>query len=87
MYANYYVILSQISKHAVDLPFGKFNPEDLHTYPPKLVCRLIPERDIPATCTLLLTGFNEDVRVSFELEVLQEAQIKVDTKELQVRLN
>ena len=77
------VIFLQISKRAVDLPFEEFKPEDLHTYPPKIVCRFNPEGDIPTTCTLSVTGFNEDVRVSFGLEALQ-SQITVDTKELQV---
>ena len=76
----------QISKRGVDSPENSnFKPEELHNYPPRIVCRFNPEDHTPprTTCTLSFTGFDEEVEFSVLL-MAPKAQRHVDTKILQV---
>ena len=44
-------------------------PEELHSYPPKIVCRFTPTAKAPqkTTCTLTLLGLDRPVTVSIPL--------------------
>ena len=75
----------QISKRGVDYPeTGNFKPEELHDYPPRIVCRFYPEDHTPqrTTCTLSFTGFDEEVE--FNVLLMAPAQRQVETRILQV---
>ena len=73
----------QISKESVDLPVtGNFKPEELHSYPPRMVCQFFPEQGaVSTTCTLALKGFDRPVSVDMALLI---ARPTVDTTEMQV---
>ncbi len=73
----------QISQDEVDLPvIGQFLPEELHCYPPRIVCRFFPEQGaVSTTCTLSLHGFDKSVRVDMALLTPQRS---VDTRQLKV---
>ena len=47
----------------------KVKPEDLHHYPPKIVCRFVPTSKAPkeTSCTLNLLGLDEPVSASIPL--------------------
>ncbi|XP_064384748.1 uncharacterized protein LOC135333670 isoform X2 [Halichondria panicea] len=71
-----------ISQEEVDLPvIGKFSPEELQCYPPRIVCRFFPEQGAVSctTCTLSLYGFDKPVSVDMALLTPQRS---VDTKQL-----
>ncbi|XP_064389780.1 uncharacterized protein LOC135337741 isoform X5 [Halichondria panicea] len=74
-----------ISHREVDQPeVEKFRPEDLHNYPPRIICRLFPEENAPkrTTCTISLSGLLPQV----EFHVLLKAptpKVAVDTTKLQ----
>ena len=75
----------QISKDSVDLPItGSFKPEELHTYPPRMVCQFYPEQGaMSTTCTLTLHGFDKLVNVDIAL-LISKPQVTLDTNKLQV---
>ena len=79
-----FTLIVQIRKDSVDLPItGNFDPEELHSYPPKMVCRYFPERGaVSTTSTLALHGFDRPVSTDMALLVPEPAA--VDTTELQV---
>ena len=63
---------------------GNFKPEELHSYPPRMVCRFFPEQGaVSTTCTLALDGFDRPVSVDMAL-LIAEHQVTVNTTELQV---
>ena len=63
---------------------GNFKPEELHSYPPRMVCRFFPEQGaVSTTCTLALDGFDRPVSVDMAL-LIAKPQVTVDTTELQV---
>ena len=63
---------------------GNFKPEELHSYPPRMVCRFFPEQGaVSTTCTLELDGFDRPVSVDMAL-LIAKPQVTVDTTELQV---
>ncbi|XP_064384980.1 uncharacterized protein LOC135333886 isoform X2 [Halichondria panicea] len=71
-----------ISQDEVDLPvIGKFSPEELQCYPPRIVCRFFPEQGAASctTCTLSLHGFDKPVSMDMALLTPQRS---VDTKQL-----
>ncbi|XP_064384780.1 uncharacterized protein LOC135333688 [Halichondria panicea] len=71
-----------ISQEEVDLPvIGKFSPEKLQCYPPRIVCRFFPEQGAASctTCTLSLYGFDKPVSMDMALLTPQRS---VDTKQL-----
>ncbi|XP_064388722.1 uncharacterized protein LOC135336790 isoform X2 [Halichondria panicea] len=70
-----------ISRDEVDLPvIGQFLPEELHCYPPRIVCRFFPEQGaVSTTCTLSLHGFDKPVSVDMALLTPQRS---VDTRQL-----
>ncbi|XP_064385072.1 uncharacterized protein LOC135333968 isoform X2 [Halichondria panicea] len=71
-----------ISQDEVDLPvIGKFSPEELQCYPPRIVCRFFPEQGAVSctTCNLSLHGFDKPVSVDMALLTPQRS---VDTKQL-----
>ena len=74
----------QISQKSVDLPVtGNFKPEELHSYPPRMVCQFFSEQGaVSTTCTLALKGFDRPVSVDMALHM---AKPTVDTTKLQVR--
>ena len=77
----------QISKHEVDLPeTGNFKPEELHDYPPRIVCMFYPDDHTPqrTTCILSFTGFDEEVKINVSL-MEPKPQGQVDTRILQVQ--
>ena len=55
----------------MDLPItGNFKPEELHSYPPKMVCTFFPEdRANFTTCDLVLHGFDRPVNMSMALQI------------------
>ena len=62
---------------------GNFRPEELHSYPPRMVCRFFPEQGaVSTTCTLALEGFDRPVTVDMALRI---AKPTVDITKLQVR--
>ena len=76
----------QILRSGVDQPeVEKFRPEDLHDYPPRIICRLFPEKNAPkrTTCTISLTGLLPQVKVNLSLTALTP-NVAVDTTKLQV---
>ena len=71
----------------MDFPVsGNFMPEDLHTYPPKMVCQFNPEEGaVSTTCTLALHGFDRPVNMDMALLVSRPPKVvPVDTTKLQV---
>ena len=76
----------QISQKAVDLPVnGNFKPEELHSYPPRMVCQFFSEQGaMSTTCTLTLKGFDRPVTVDMALHIAKLTVDTVDTTELQV---
>ena len=63
---------------------GNFKPEELHSYPPRMVCRFFPEQGaVSTTCTLALDGFDRPVSVDMAL-LIAEPQVTVNTTDLQV---
>ncbi len=80
------LFISQISRSEVDQPeMEKFRAEDLHDYPPRIICRFFPEENTPkrTTCTISLSGLLPQV----EFNVLLKAptpKVAVDTTKLQV---
>ena len=84
----FYLWLPQISKREVDTPeTDNFRLEELHDYPPRIVCRFYPEDPTPPrkTCTLSFTGFDEEVKIHVPLKAPQ-ADRQVDTRILQVQV-
>ena len=76
----------QILRSGVDQPeVEKFRPEDLHDYPPRIICRLFPEKNAPkrTTCTISLSGLLPQVKVHLSLEI-PTPKVAVDTTKLQV---
>ena len=75
----------QISQKAVDVPVtGNFKPEELHSYPPRMVCRFFFEKGaVSTTSTLALKGFDRPVSVDMALHIAKP-QVTVDSTELQV---
>ncbi len=67
----------------MDLPVtGGFSPEELHSYPPRIMCQFFPEQGaVSTTCTLSLYGFNKPVSVDMALLTPQRT---VDTHQLKV---
>ena len=66
------LLILQISKRAVDLPHsGKFSPEDLSSYPPRIICTLHSVKyshvELSKSCALSMTGFDEDVLINIPL--------------------
>ena len=61
-------------------------PEELHSYPPKMVCRFYPEeRAESTTCTLALHGFDKPVSINVALLISRSHMlVTVDTIKLQV---
>ena len=50
-------------------------PEDLHSYPPKIVCQLFPkEGAISSFCNLELQGFDKPVSFNMSLQVSERHQ-------------
>ena len=63
---------------------GNFKPEELHSYPPRMVFRFFPEQGaMSTTCTLALDGFDRPVSMDMAL-LIAKPQVTVDTTELQV---
>ena len=63
---------------------GNFKPEELHSYPPRMICEFFPERGaMSTTCTLALKGFDRPVSVDMALHIA-DSHVTVDTTELQV---
>ena len=80
------MIFIQISRDEVDYPeTGNFKPEELHDYPPRIVCRFYPEDHTPqrTACTLSFTGFHKEVKIIVPLKA-PKPQRQVDTRILQV---
>ena len=76
----------QILRSGVDQPeMEKYRPEDLHDYPPRIICRLFPEKNAPkrTTCTISLSGLLPQVKVHLSLKILTP-KVAVDTTKLQV---
>ncbi|XP_064389764.1 uncharacterized protein LOC135337740 isoform X2 [Halichondria panicea] len=74
-----------ILRSGVDQPeVEKFRPEDLHDYPPRIICRLFPEKNAPkrTTCTISLSGLLPQVKVNLPLKILTP-KVAVDTTKLQ----
>ncbi len=63
----------------------KFRPEDLHNYPPRIICRLFPEENAPkrTTCMISLSGLLPQVEFYIPLKT-PAPKVAVDTTELQV---
>ncbi|XP_064404111.1 uncharacterized protein LOC135349511 isoform X2 [Halichondria panicea] len=74
-----------ISRSEVDLPdMEKIRPEDLHDYPPRIICRFFPEENIPkrTTCTISLSGLLPLVEFYVSLTA-PTPKVAVDTTKLQ----
>ncbi|XP_064385076.1 uncharacterized protein LOC135333972 [Halichondria panicea] len=74
-----------ILRSGVDQPeVEKFRPEDLHDYPPRIICRLFPEKNAPkrTTCTISLSGLLPPVEFCIQLKILT-SKVAVDTTNLQ----
>ncbi|XP_064385034.1 uncharacterized protein LOC135333939 isoform X4 [Halichondria panicea] len=74
-----------ISRSEVDQPeMEKFRPEDLHDYPPRIICRLFPEKNAPkrTTCIISLSGLLPQVKVHLPLKP-PTPKVAVDTTKLQ----
>ena len=58
-------------------------PEELHTYPPKIVCRFLPSANAPkeTSCTLTILGLDRPITVSLPLF---SPKREVDTEPLKV---
>ena len=64
---------------------GKFRPEELHSYPPRMISRFFPEQEaVSTTCTLALVGFDRPVSMDMAL-LIAKPQVTVDTTKLQVQ--
>ena len=62
---------------------GNFKPEELHSYPPRMVCQFFSGQGaLSTTCTLAMKGFDRLVTVDMALLI---AKPTVDTTELQVQ--
>ncbi|XP_064384761.1 uncharacterized protein LOC135333677 isoform X2 [Halichondria panicea] len=73
-----------ISRSEVDQPeMEKLRPEDLHNYPPRIICRFFPEENAPkrTTCTISLSGLLPQVKV--HLPLIPTPKVAVDTTKLQ----
>ncbi|XP_064384751.1 uncharacterized protein LOC135333672 isoform X2 [Halichondria panicea] len=75
-----------ISRSEVDQPeMEKFRPEDLHNYPPRIICRFFPDHEENApkrtTCTISLSGLLPQVKV--HLSLIPTPKVAVDTTKLQ----
>ena len=71
----------------MDLPEQlQVKPEELHSYPPKIVCRFIPNAKAPkeATCNLTLLGLDEPLTVFIPLF---SPKRDIDTEKLKVMNN
>ncbi len=80
------LFISQIMRSEVDQPeTEKFRVEDLHDYPPRIICRFFPEENAPkrTTCTISLSGFLPQVDFTIPLKV-DTPKLAVDTTKLQV---
>ncbi|XP_064385250.1 uncharacterized protein LOC135334123 isoform X3 [Halichondria panicea] len=74
-----------ILRSGVDQPeVENFRPEDLHDYPPRIICRLFPEKNAPkrTTCTISLSGLLPQVKVHLSLKI-PTPKVAVDTTKLQ----
>ncbi|XP_064384971.1 uncharacterized protein LOC135333882 isoform X4 [Halichondria panicea] len=74
-----------ISHSEVDKPeVEKFRPEDIHNYPPRIICRLFPEENAPkrTTFTISLFGLLPPVEFYIPLTALTP-KVAVDTTKLQ----
>ncbi|XP_064385255.1 uncharacterized protein LOC135334125 isoform X2 [Halichondria panicea] len=74
-----------ILRSEVDQPeMEKYRPEDLHDYPPRIICRLFPEKNAPkrTTCTISLSGLLPQVELYIRLTALTP-KVAVDTTKLQ----
>ena len=62
-----------------------FRPEDLHDYPPRIICRFFPGENAPkrTTCTISLSGLLPPVKVHLPLKA-PTSKVVVDTAKLQV---
>ena len=79
------MITLQVTKAEVDQPEAEnYRPEDLHDYPPKIVCRFYPEESAQekVIATVSLSGLQPDLEVSIML--LAPKRLVVDTSKLQV---
>ena len=63
----------------------KIRPEDLHDYPPRIICRFVPEENAPkrTICTISLSGLLPLVEFYVSLTALTP-KVAVDTIKLQV---
>ncbi len=81
-----YIHYSQISRSEVDQPeMEKFRPENLHDYPPRIICRFFPEENAPkrTICTISLSGLLPQVEFYIPLKA-PTFKVAVDTTKLQV---
>ncbi len=88
----------QILRSEVDQPeMEKFRAEDLHDYPPRIICRFFPEENAPkrTTCTISLSGLQPLVEFHLHLHLPTSPtpivplkaltpKVAVDTTKLQV---
>ncbi len=92
---NHVLCFCQISRSEVDRPeVAEYKAEDLHDYPPRIVCRFFPEENAPkrTTCTISLSGLLPQVKVHLPLrapappkvETPTPPKVVVDTTRLQV---
>ena len=60
----------------------KFEPKDLHDYPPRITCTIYPEGEDPkrTTCCMSLSGLKPDVKVYIQLRVPM-VQFSADTRD------
>ncbi len=87
MHALKITLNSQISLSEVDQPgMEKFRVEDLHDYPPRIICRFFPEENAPkrTTCTISLSGLLPQVEFNVPLKAPTPTKVAVDTTKLQV---
>ena len=63
----------------------KYRPEDLHDYPPRIICRLFPEKNAPkrTSCTISLSGLLPQDEFYIPLKILTP-KVAADTTKLQV---
>ncbi|XP_064389781.1 uncharacterized protein LOC135337743 [Halichondria panicea] len=74
-----------ILRSGVDQPeVEKFRPEDLHDYPPRIICRFFPEENAPkrTACTISLSGLLPLVEFYVSLTA-PTPKVAVDTTKLQ----
>ncbi len=80
------LFISQISRSEVDQPETEnFRAEDLHDYPPRIVCRFFPDENAPkkTICTISLSGLLPQAKFHLELKAPTPKGV-VDTTKLQV---